>query len=416
MANWDVFHSDRLEVERGLEPAAIRRAFKRGELGDDDLVRPAGTAVAWTRLADMPELTQPAPASAELGQTAPVSTPVPVPVPQAAAGPPPLSDYEVESDDFGPAGSDSPATSRAPDFAQLGADSDVAFPVINDQSRAPEPPERGPKATEPEPPGGWLWAEEVEEDDDDFGEEDKQAGASGGLEILDDEGDPAIPTALVDDEDDPAIPTALLDDDDADVDLSAQPSRVALPVIDARGWDDIPDGPEEEEEGDLSLSRSGPATVEELDLAPMVDVAFQLVLFFMVTATTVLYKTLEIPKPSQEQAPTAVAQGRSLDDLQEDNVLVEVDGTGGVKIDREPVGNSMEAIVERLRTARDKTGRKSMLLSADYATKHRHCVLVIDAAHEIGMNIVIAKPNAPQGPAPGMLTAPTAPATPAAPP
>ena len=124
---------------------------------------------------------------------------------------------------------------------------------------------------------------------------------------------------------------------------------MALPVIDSRGWDDIPDATDEEDEGDLSLSRSGPATVEELDLAPMVDVAFQLVLFFMVTATTVLYKTLEIPKPSKEQAPTAVAQGRSLEDLQDDNVLVEIDASGAVKIDREPVGGTMEAIVERLR-------------------------------------------------------------------
>jgi biopolymer transport protein ExbD len=183
---------------------------------------------------------------------------------------------------------------------------------------------------------------------------------------------------------------------------------LALPVIDSRGWDDIPDATEEEDEGDLSLSRSGPATVEELDLAPMVDVAFQLVLFFMVTATTVLYKTLEIPKPSKEQAPTAVAQGRSLEDLQDDNVLVEIDAIGGVKIDREPVAGTMEAIVERLRTAREKTARKSMLLSAAYGTKHRHTVLVIDAAHEIGMNIVIAKPEAPQGPAPSLLAAPAA--------
>jgi biopolymer transport protein ExbD len=126
----------------------------------------------------------------------------------------------------------------------------------------------------------------------------------------------------------------------------------------------------------------------------------------------VLYKTLEIPKPSSEQAPTAVAQGRSLEDLQDDNVLVEIDASGGVKIDREPVASTMEAIVERLRTAREKTNRKSMLLSADYATKHRQTVLVIDAAHEIGMNIVIARPQAPQGAAPGMLTA--APASPAA--
>ena len=41
----------------------------------------------------------------------------------------------------------------------------------------------------------------------------------------------------------------------------------------------------------------------------MVDVAFNLVLFFMVTATTVLYKTLEIPKPSGEAPAGAVAQG-----------------------------------------------------------------------------------------------------------
>ena len=91
--------------------------------------------------------------------------------------------------------------------------------------------------------------------------------------------------------------------------------------------------PEEEE---FSLSRSGPMTVEELDLAPMVDVAFQLVLFFMVAAQTVLYKTLEIPKPSTEQAPAAVAQGRSrtLDELKDDYILVEIDASGAMKIDR----------------------------------------------------------------------------------
>ena len=48
----------------------------------------------------------------------------------------------------------------------------------------------------------------------------------------------------------------------------------------------------------------------------MVDVAFQLVLFFMVTATTVLYKTLEIPKPiggagADGRGPGTVAGGAS---------------------------------------------------------------------------------------------------------
>ena len=136
-------------------------------------------------------------------------------------------------------------------------------------------------------------------------------------------------------------------------------------------------------------------TVEELDLAPMVDVAFQLVLFFMVTAQTVLYKTLEIPKPSPEAPPSAVAQGRSrtLDDFKEDYILVEIDAAGSMTLDREPVAANMATLVEQLRTAREKTGRKSMMLSADFSTKHRSSVLAYDAANEIGLGIVIAPPR-----------------------
>jgi biopolymer transport protein ExbD len=163
-------------------------------------------------------------------------------------------------------------------------------------------------------------------------------------------------------------------------------------------------------------------TVEELDLAPMVDVAFQLVLFFMVTATTVLYKTLEIPKPTADPPPGAVAQGhsRTLDDFQDDYVLVEIDATGAMKIDRQPVPADLTTLAERLRSAREKTGRKAMLLSADFATPHRHAVLAYDAANEIGMSIAIARPKAPQGPPPGLFPAlgrparaPGAPPTPA---
>ncbi len=279
----------------------------------------------------------------------------------------------------------------------------MAFPVINDLAPEPQPQAREPNDSEPAPPGGWLWAEEVEEDDEAFGDANDQAeeSAAGGLEILDDGSEVALPSARR--------------AKDVDVDESSQASRMALPVAESKGWDHVPGDMEIEDEADLSLSRGGPETVEELDLAPMVDVAFQLVLFFMVTATTVLYKTLEIPKPSAEQAPTAVAQGRSMAELQDDNVLVEIDASGGVKIDREPVPANMDVIVERLRSSREKTNRKSMLLSADFTCKHRDTVLVIDAAHEIGMNIVIARPTAPQGPAPSMLAQPAA-AAPATPP
>ena len=50
-----------------------------------------------------------------------------------------------------------------------------------------------------------------------------------------------------------------------------------------------------------------------------------------------------------------------------------------MKLDREPIEPRRETLVENLRRAREKTGRKAMLLSADYETLHRNAVLAYDA-------------------------------------
>ena len=71
LANWDVFHADSLELERGLSTTAVRAALAGGALRDDDLVRPAGTTVAWARLADMPELAAPEGADGPAGRCEP---------------------------------------------------------------------------------------------------------------------------------------------------------------------------------------------------------------------------------------------------------------------------------------------------------------------------------------------------------
>jgi biopolymer transport protein ExbD len=404
LASWDVFHADRLELERGLSTQAIREALLRGSLRDDDLVRPAGTTAAWGPLADIPELMpapQQTPQSAPPAQASVQSPPAPA-IPGAA----PTSDFEVEAEDADGAPPTPAPTLRAPDWFHLRSETDdVAFPVLKDQPEKPVPPEIPAPATAPP----WVWAEQgadedEDEDENEGGGEDDEAGEVGlgeEAEVLD---------AIPDDDD-----LEVLEDDRELVlpgvaakgsETESQTSRVALPVVAARGWDDTrTDVEDEEEEADLSLSRRGPQTVEELDLAPMVDVAFQLVLFFMVTATTVLFKTLEIPKPSSEAPPSAVAQGRSrsLDDLQSDYILVEVDPAGAMKIDREPVAAEMSTLVERLRQAREKTHRKAMLLLADYETKHRNSVLAYDAAFEIGLGIVVARPKAPPGPPPALV-------------
>jgi biopolymer transport protein ExbD len=410
LATWDVFHGDRLELERGLTLSAIREALAVGELREDDLVRPAGTAVAWTRLADMPQLIEPAAESTNSVDR------VPEPAEALPAGSIPSApanrqrDFEVETDETAPSsGSVTHAdfTQHGSDWRDLGAEpGDVAFPVIQDDP--PESYQTPALAKVPDvvPSGAWDWAL-VDDDDEDMEEEDAdfESGApvlehTGGddLEILDDE-----PEAAND------APFAFVDDPPR----SDSSSRVALAVVNSNARNDAGALTEVPEEEQFSLSRSGAMTVEELDLAPMVDVAFQLVLFFMVAAQTILYKTLEIPKPSADQAPAAVAQGRSrsLDELKEDYILVEIDGSGALKIDREPVAANATALIERLRSAREATHRKAMLLSAEYTTSHRNAVLAYDAANEIGLGIVIAKPANPQGPAPRLLPAqPAAPA------
>jgi biopolymer transport protein ExbD len=281
-----VFRSDRLEIERDLGTDAVREGLARGEIHDDDLIRPAGTTLPWTRLADFPAPVEPPPAS--------------------------------------------------PDEAE---DATEVLDVLFDE----DPPEDEGKVA------GQVDRSSVEVTAWGEGQGEGEGQSEGEGEEEDEEED--------EEEYDP------LDED--------------------------------EEATEFTLSRGEPDRVEELDLAAMVDVAFQLVLFFLVTATTVLYKSLEIPKPNPESPAAGATQGKShtLDDLKNDYILVEIDPDGIMKIDREPVASRMSALVERLRSAREATGRKAMLLSADSATPHRNAVLAYDAANEIGLGIAIARPK-----------------------
>ncbi len=434
LAIWDIFHAESLELERELTTEAVRAAMAAGTLRDDDLVRPAGTT-AWTRLGDMPELSAPpaksiAAASPPAPAKAPPAAKTPS-TPPSAAGPeriqahrpappvprPPSSDFEIRADLPEPASlNEAQAAATATDdlppsplWRELGGEpGDVAFPVL------PQPP--GATNEPPSPPLDAL----IEDDEDDSS---ATAASAWAWDAEDDEDEDEKPPAAGRHQ--PGQPAAfddqieILDDDGLEIleedHLGAaspysreahghrvDDSSVALPVVPSRDWNEdrapVPD-PEEDE---FTFSRGGPMTVEELDLAPMVDVAFQLVLFFMVTATTILYKTLEIPKPSNDEQQSAVQQSRSrsLEDLEKDFVLVEIDASGAFKIDGEPVAANLEAIAERLRTAREKTDRRVMLLSAEHLTRHKNAVLAYDAANEIGMSITIAKPRAPEGPAP----------------
>jgi biopolymer transport protein ExbD len=340
MQHWDVFHSDRLEAERSLTTEAVRGALARGELSEDDLVRPAGET-RWTRLGDSVEFGTIGPS---IDENLPLEPPRPFEPPSFDEV---TLDNETESD----------LTRFEIDPESLSL---LARDALARAEREPSP--------EFDPP-----------QNSDF-------------EIVN-ESDPEVPASPVLSDEETEVP------DLPEINLGHEAEfDVIVEDDDVDEQPELEYDPQEEDEAaaEFTLSRNSAGRVEELDLAAMVDVAFQLVLFFLVTAQVVLFKTLEIPRPNEDKPPEAAAQGRtkSVDELEKDYILVEVDAAGAIKVDRQPVAASRQALVERLRKSREDTARKAMLLSADFATRHENAVLVLDVANEIDLKIAIAQPSA----------------------
>lgn len=174
-----------------------------------------------------------------------------------------------------------------------------------------------------------------------------------------------------------------------------EPSIVLEPF--KRDGADLVAATEDDEEEDFTLSRSSVEKVEELDLAAMVDVAFQLVLFFMVTASVTLIKSMELPKPTESTKPAAASApgigSRNKNEVESDFIVVAINADGEIRVEDEPA--VAEQLVERLREARTATGKTGMILRAENKTLHRTAVAAYDAANAIGLRIAIEREIAP---------------------
>ena len=121
--------------------------------------------------------------------------------------------------------------------------------------------------------------------------------------------------------------------------------------------------------------------VEEMDLTPMVDVTFLLLIFFMITASFSLQKTLEVPPPDPE------SQGSSpvpLEQLEESSVVVRVEPNDVYFVDDEPVSNADDLVAAIAGAMADGT-RSELVIEAADAARHESVVRVYDAGNEVGM-------------------------------
>jgi biopolymer transport protein ExbD len=120
---------------------------------------------------------------------------------------------------------------------------------------------------------------------------------------------------------------------------------------------------------------------DELDLIPMVDCVFLLLVFYMITASYALQKTIEMGKPAAEKKG-AMQSVQSIDDTAQSSVVVQIDARNRISVDDVPL-DSMAGLPDRLRAKMNGEQKSQLVIEADPRALHETIVAVVDAAHEL---------------------------------
>jgi biopolymer transport protein ExbD len=126
-----------------------------------------------------------------------------------------------------------------------------------------------------------------------------------------------------------------------------------------------------------SFSNLTPASEDmEIDITPMLDVVFIMLIFFIVTASFVKESGIEVNRPD---ASTSTAKPRA-------SILVAINDMGEVWINKRKIEEGqVRANIERLHA---ENPQGSVVIQADEEAKTKILVAVMDAAREAGVNDV----------------------------
>jgi serine/threonine protein kinase/biopolymer transport protein ExbD len=134
---------------------------------------------------------------------------------------------------------------------------------------------------------------------------------------------------------------------------------------------------EEDDEEDFVLGREAP-NFEEMDLTPMVDVTFLLLIFFMITAAFNLQKSMASPPASSDDAAAV-----SVPKPQEPGVQAVIDPDNRIYID-DVEATSFEDMLSLLKAARSGVESPELSLKIDPESTHEKRINVADAATQAG--------------------------------
>ena len=119
-----------------------------------------------------------------------------------------------------------------------------------------------------------------------------------------------------------------------------------------------------------------------VDITPMLDVVFIMLIFFIVTATFIKLSGIEVNAPN---ASTSVVQEKA-------NILIAIDANNRIWINRREVDfRALRANIERLHAENPKG---SVVIQADRLSNNDALVKVMDASRKAGVyDIALAARN-----------------------
>ncbi len=110
------------------------------------------------------------------------------------------------------------------------------------------------------------------------------------------------------------------------------------------------------------------------DLTPMIDVVFQLLIFFMVTAVFAITPGLDIKLPEAEEAQAP----------EKENLFIVVDQDGNMKLNHKSV--TFATLKEELQAKRQLLDNTTMLIiQGDERSTHGQIVQIMDIARQVGV-------------------------------
>ena len=113
-------------------------------------------------------------------------------------------------------------------------------------------------------------------------------------------------------------------------------------------------------------------SIQDINISPLIDMVFILLIFFMVSTTFVKDMKLDLERPTASSSSTASTKA----------IRLYIDNQGGIFLDGEPV--RVWVIQSRIRDLMDTSTEKSVLVVTDDGVPAGRLVEVVDQARLAG--------------------------------